>query len=340
MDSERQVAGLVCRGAARSDRRAADILVLSATEATKRVRDAPCKGGRVAVYHREAMSIPGPPGPLDGATSPGLPGAIRAIGKLAIVFAVVLAVSATCITSGGTTEVREAEFSVVPGALVSADADNAAFTVRVGSAGIVRVSATLRNPSYVNYYVSPSIATTPAPDVLISAHVPDVAATRASSAIELEVPPDVRLVIKTTNGAIRIEGGLIGGGELATTEGDIALSSAAGTYIASTTNGNVTLEDVEGTFRANTTSGSVQFSGVVSGSGASRLETGNGNIEVLLKDEPDLQIRASNENGPIRVDRQGLHDVVELERSAFGTYGAGSGKLLLMAALGSIDVRR
>ena len=77
------------------------------------------------MYHRATMSTRGRPEAVGNTTGPGLRNTVRAAGKLAAALGAVLAVSATCITSGGTTEIRESEFSVRPGALVSAEADNA-----------------------------------------------------------------------------------------------------------------------------------------------------------------------------------------------------------------------
>ena len=263
---------------------------------------------------------------------------VRFVLKITVPLVAVLTLSATCITAGGPAEVREAQFEVVSGALVSADADNATFVVRVGPPGQVSVSATLRNAGYVDYYVSPSVYVSPAPDVIISALVRESAATRANSTIALRVPDDARLQIRTTHGTIEIEGALLGGGELITSDGDIVVRSASGDYQAETTNGDVSLEHVEGTFRVKTTNGSIRFSGKLSGTGTSRMETTNGSIDVLLLGEPDLAIEASTKNGPISAE--GLDEVVASERSLSGTYGSGAGKLELAASLGSIDVRR
>jgi len=263
---------------------------------------------------------------------------IRLIGKMSIPLAAVLTLSATCITAGGPAEVREAQFKVAPGALVSADADNSTFIVRIGRPGQVSVSATLRNAGYVDYYASPSVYVSPAPGVVISAHVPAHAATRANSTITLRVPRDARLRIHTTHGAIEIEGALAGGGELVTSNGNIALRSVRGDYRAETTNGDVILENVEGAFSAKTTNGSIRFTGELSSTGISRMETTNGSIDVLLRGQPDLTVEASTENGPIRAE--GLGEVPAPDRLLSWTYGSGAGKLELAASLGSIDVRR
>ena len=263
---------------------------------------------------------------------------IRLIGKGLIACVAVLAVSATCITAGGPTEVREAQFRVVPGALVSAEADNATFIVRTGLPGFVTVSATLHNASYVDYYVSPSVHVSPAPDVMISAHVPSHAATRANSTIALWVPADARLQIRTTRGTIEIDGALAGGSQLITSDGDIVVRSVRGDWRAETTNGDVRLEDVEGTFWVKTTNGSIRFSGALSDTATSRMETTNGNINVMLRGEPHLTVEASNKNGPIGAE--GLTVAEEGERLLVGTYGSGGGRLELAASLGSIDIRR
>jgi len=263
---------------------------------------------------------------------------LRLIARVSIPFAAVLAVSATCITAGGPTETRRAEFRVVPGALVSAEANNATFIVHTGLPGLVTVSATLRNAPYVNYNVSPSVYVSPAPDVMISAHVPSHAATRANSTIALWVPADARLRISTTSGSIEVDAALAGGAELITSDGDIVVRSVRGDCYAETTNGDVSLEDVRGTFTAKTTNGAITFSGELSSTGTSRMETTNGSIVVVLQGEPDLTVEASTKNGPITAE--GLHRIAASERSLVGTYGAGTGRLELAASLGSIDVRR
>jgi len=263
---------------------------------------------------------------------------IRLIAKASVPFVAVLALSATCVTAGGPTEIREAQFKVAPGALVSADANNATFIVRRGLPGLVTVSATLRNAPYVDYYVSPSVHMSPAPDVIISAHVPSYGSTRANSTIALWVPADARLRIHTTNGAIDVDGALTGGGELITSDGDIVVRSVRGDWRAETSNRDVSLEDVEGTFNAKTTNGSIRFSGELSNTGTSRLQTTNGSIDVLLGGEPDLTIQASSKGGPIAAERLNVEQ--QGERLLVGTYGAGAGRLELAASLGSIRVRR
>lgn len=250
----------------------------------------------------------------------------------------VLTVAATCVTAGGPTRTLESQFAVVPGALVSADADNATFIVREGPPGTVAVSATLYNASYVDYYAWETVAVAPAPGVNISAHVPDYAATKANSTITLTLPPDVRLQITSTHGSIEVDGALIGGGELVTTEGNIVLKSTRGRYTARTTNSEIRLSDVTGTYNVATTNGSINFTGQLSSDGASRFETTNGNIEVNLKGDPDLAVEAVARNGPILVE--GLRDEVRSENRVTGVYGTGTGRLELAATLGSIEVHR
>ena len=263
---------------------------------------------------------------------------IRLIARASVPFIAVLTLSATCVTAGGPTEIREAQFKVAPGALISANANNATFIVRRGLPGLVTVSATLRNARYVDYYVSPSVHMTPAPDVMISAHVPSYGSTRANSTISIWVPADARLRIHTTRGTIDVEGPFTGGGELITSDGDIVVRSVRGHWRAETSNGDVSLEDVQGTLNAKTTNGSITFSGEMSSTGTSRLETTNGNIDVLLAGEPDLTIEASSKGGPIAAERLNVHE--QGERLLVGTYGAGAGRLELAAAFGSIQVRR
>ena len=263
---------------------------------------------------------------------------IRLIGKLSIPFAAVLALAATCVNAGGPVEVHKAQFKVVPGALVSADASNATFIVRRGLPGLVSVSATLRNAGYVDYYVSRTVYVTPAPGVMISAHVPSYAATRANSTIALWLPDDARLQIRTTHGAIEIDGALAGGGELITSDGSIVVRSVRGDWYAETTSDDVSLEDVEGTFKVKTTNGAIRFSGELASTGTSRMETTNGSIDVLLEGEPDLTLHAFNVNGTISAE--GLEVREKTERLLVGTYGSGTGKLHLAAGLGGIDVRR
>lgn len=128
----------------------------------------------------------------------------------------------------------------------------------------------------------------------------------------IQVPRDIELSVKTTNGGIEVNG----------VEGDVAFK---------TTNGGVRVTDAGGDVEGRTTNGGV-FVGLDPGAWEGNrvdLETTNGGIEVELPEDIDARVEARTTNGGVRV----AHPVTIQSQSRNrlkGTIGEG-GKALLRA---------
>ncbi len=118
----------------------------------------------------------------------------------------------------------------------------------------------------------------------------------------IQVPRETRLVLKTSNGEIRVRGT---SGDLtgATVNGNVEVTGVKGVVQIHTTNGEVHLASIEGSADAGTTNGAVQaeLKRLTPGT-AVELTTTNGDVTIALPGDLKADIDAATTNGRVRVD--------------------------------------
>jgi DUF4097 and DUF4098 domain-containing protein YvlB len=250
--------------------------------------------------------------------------------------------------NGGPTETRDDSFRVGASPVLVVSSENGRIEVETGSAGTVRVEATLRNAPKVRYEASQDGDT-----VRVEADV-ERGARKAGADIIVVAPPETEVNLETSNGMIEVEGlkasgtlrtsnGLVamtdieGAFDVRTSNGGIEVSDMAGTATLDTSNGLVSLKDVTGTFDVSTSNGPILFSGEMTPGGENRLETSNGGVTVELEGTPSVDLDASAGNG--RVTSKLSIEATRTETGHLvGTIGDGEAELFIRTSNGSVTI--
>jgi DUF4097 and DUF4098 domain-containing protein YvlB len=234
--------------------------------------------------------------------------------------------------------VHTAEYSLAKGATVTVNADNASVTVRRSQSEKTKVSATLRNPEKVKFFILPQ-GTEPSQELRISATVDDTAVGQEAGAhIELEVPDGVALAIDTSNGAVELTSVNLGEVNVVTSNGAINIQSSKGDFALTTSNGPLTITGSEGTFWTQTSNGAVNFDGKLLPTRSSRFKTSGGNINIRLSADADITLTITASNGTVTAE--GATTLREVSKVYTARYGEGNGSVTVETSNGNVSISR
>lgn len=157
--------------------------------------------------------------------------------------------------------------------------------------------------------------------------------------VEISVPADARLEVRTSNGNVKSTG-VAGPLVLHTSNGDIEAKGAVGRVDASSSNGDIVVEASNATLDLDTSNGSVTFTGTLVAGGSS-VRSSNGRILVTLPANLVFGIDASTSNGSVTCDfSENRSD--SGSNTLIGTVGSAtpSVSLILETSNGDIEIRR
>jgi hypothetical protein len=256
----------------------------------------------------------------------------------------VMALASSACTTQPAVSSEEADFTVGESATLKVTTLGGRIRVEAGSDNVIRVRAELRDIRRIKYEAIQS-----GDEVIVTAEKTGkwwFPAGNTEADIYVTVPANIALRLKTSDGAIEVQG-TTGGGILQTSNGDILLEEVKGDFEANTSNGAVeidtiegsafvktsngkaTLREAKGAFNVKTSNAAVSFSGEMTPGGSNRLVTSNGRIEVELTGTLSLNIDASTSNGEIsHPDIPILATKTETDHLV-GTIGAGEADLYI-----------
>ena len=278
----------------------------------------------------------------DGGLRPKQMGAMKNT-KLAVIVIIASAMALALGCGDGGTAAREQvqtvayAYRLAPGATVSVRASNSAVTVRRSDSDSLNVTATLRNPSRIRFFVLPT-GTEPVREILVSALLIDDKKGDASSGLALLVPDGVTLKINSTNGPLDVEGATLVDVNLVTTDAAVSVRSSRGDFTMNTTNGKLDVMGSAGTFWTQTTNGAIEFAGTIRSTRSNRFKTTSGDITVRLSGDPDLLMTVKAENGTVQADD--ATPVSEVDKVLTARYGEGAGKLDVETVNGNVRISR
>lgn len=226
-------------------------------------------------------------------------------------------------------------FEVQPGARVTLNAERAAVTVTRSPDNVVRIDSEIIDAAGINYYALPRTGL-PTSQLDVSAKLRSSQNTTASSKISLQVPEGVTLEVRTTAGAVELEGLSLPEATLNTTDASVTVRDASGRFNIRSVNGTLVMERFDGTVWAHADE-AVTFDGTIRAVRSNRLNSANGAIVVRMTDDSNVTARITAEEGEITTE--GLADVRRSGNSVTGTAGAGEGTLEVKSDQGSVNVR-
>ncbi|MCU0483320.1 MAG: DUF4097 domain-containing protein [Chloroflexi bacterium] len=224
------------------------------------------------------------------------------------------------------TETRQLALGGVTETLVVIETFNGPVTVRAGEPG--RVEATLEVTGTGTTRAEAdadraNVATTLEEEVgrvrLRAVYAPNPGSPgNRGAAATVMVPPGSELEIRTSNGAVTVDGvgaalrvvtsnaavtvaGSTGDTVVETSNGDVRLTAAGGMIDVRSSNAPVTVEATDAIVAVATSSGAVRFEGSLA-PGDSSFVSSNGPVEVALPAEATFAIDASTSNGRVIVD--------------------------------------
>lgn len=169
------------------------------------------------------------------------------------------------------------------------------------------------------------------------------------------VPNGLDLKLKTSNGSITFDKGLMGTAQLKTSNGSISIADYNGELDAETSNGSITILEHQGSVKAKTSNGSVKFEtekpvGDVSlRTSNGRVEmtlgemigqryevrTSNGSVNVTLSKESSFNLDANSKSGRVNCDFTNSRD-----KSVTQSVNGGGPDLVLKTSNGTISLRK
>ena len=283
--------------------------------------------------------------------------------SLAALAALLLALSAIAacraegpfaVTASGTQALDAALPATGPGLTVRVDMFNGPIQVRAGAAGRItaRVTTTGAGGSKADAEadrtkIQVTLEVNPDGSALLRAvYAPDPNSPnqRSASAV-VDVPPDVALDLRTSNGEVTSSG--IGGFlDVRTSNGVVRVAGANAGATIRTSNGHVEIEgaavlDVEtsnaaiilrgtgATVRARTSNAGISFDGTFSG-GAQSMETSNERIDLRLPAGASFDLDASTSNANVTLEGFEIRTTGTASRDTLqGTVGSGGPSITL-----------
>ena len=252
----------------------------------------------------------------------------------------------------GPTETRDDSFVVGESVRLIVNGVNGSIEVRTGSAGEVRVQATIRRANRIEYEVTQNGDTITAVGrrtgwALFGGN--------AGVSFVIAVPAQTDVELETSNGSIELSG-VEGSGSLETSNGKIVVEGVKGEFNGDTSNGSITIDGLEGSARIDTSNGRVDlrdvvgevdvetsngrifYSGDMTPKGRNRLVTSNGDVNVELRGTPSVALDASTSRGRVTSEFPILVSAMK-ERELAGTIGAGEADLFSRTSNGSVNIR-
>lgn len=173
--------------------------------------------------------------------------------------------------------------------------------------------------------------------------------------LTIYVPNGLDLKLRTSNGSINFDKGLMGTAQLKTSNGSINISDYNGELDAETSNGSITILEQQGSVKAKTSNGSVKLEtskpvGDVSLTTSNgrvemalaemvgqryEVRTSNGTVNVTLPKESSFNLDASSKSGRVNCDFTNSRD-----KSVKETVNGGGPDLVLETSNGTISIRK
>ena len=225
-----------------------------------------------------------------------------------------------CVLSGGNTLTKSETVDLANGALIEVVGENAAVHIHGVQSNTLKLNVTMNNAEFVDFYTQ-ILTGNPASHYLVSATTSTGGMTTANSLIEIGLPRDTKLIVRTTNKPVIIDSSILSYADISTSNGEIQIANSSGDFNLSTTNSEITVRSVTGEVNASTTNAHVWFEGVVDG-GSNSISTTNGDVAIRLKEGSNVSVSGDTHNGDVTVNGDDKSVIKDGDASTF-TYETG-----------------
>jgi DUF4097 and DUF4098 domain-containing protein YvlB len=212
-------------------------------------------------------------------------------------------------------KVVDRRFTVTPGGLLTVNADGARISVEGGDSTqvVVHMDVSGSQADLDDMKMSASQGEGGVTVEMRSQRVnwPNWGSRRKQASIEVTVPRNYRLEIRTTGGDIRLES-IAGPSRVRTSGGNIVARDLKGDLDGETSGGDVRLESLEGAVKVHTSGGDIHAAGV---RGDIKADTSGGDVRLF---GIDGRIRANTSGGNVQCELVGANRGISASTSGGG----------------------
>ena len=242
--------------------------------------------------------------------------------KTATTFLVALfSLAPVCVLSGGNTLTKSETVNLANDSLVEVIGENAAVHIHGVETDTLKLTVKMNNAEFVDFHTQ-ILKGNPASHYLISATTSTGGMTTANSLIEIGLPRNTKLIIRTTNKPIVVDSSILSYANISTSNGEIEIINSYGDFNLTTTNSEITVRSVTGEVNASTTNAHVWFEGVID-KGANSISTTNGDVAIRLEDGSNVLVSGDTHNGDVSINGDDKSIRKEGDTATF-TYGTGN----------------
>ena len=242
--------------------------------------------------------------------------------KTATTFLVALfSLAPVCVLSGGNTLTKSETVNLANNSLVEVIGENAAVHIHGVETDTLKLNVKMNNAEFVDFHTQ-ILKGNPASHYLISATTSTGGMTTANSLIEIGLPRNTKLIIRTTNKPIVVDSSILSYANISTSNGEIEIINSYGDFNLTTTNSEITVRSVTGEINASTSNAHVWFEGVVE-KGSNSISTTNGDVAIRLEDGSNVLVSGDTHNGDVTINGDDKSIRKDGDTATF-TYGTGN----------------
>ena len=242
--------------------------------------------------------------------------------KTATTFLVALfSLAPVCVLSGGNTLTKSETVNLANNSLVEVIGENAAVHIHGVETDTLKLNVKMNNAEFVDFHTQ-ILKGNPASHYLISATTSTGGMTTANSLIEIGLPRNTKLIIRTTNKPIVVDSSILSYANISTSSGEIEITNSSGDFNLTTTNSEITVRSVTGVINASTSNAHVWFEGVVE-KGSNSISTTNGDVAIRLEDGSNVLVSGDTHNGDVTINGDDKTIKKDGDTATF-TYGTGN----------------
>ena len=242
--------------------------------------------------------------------------------KTATTFLVALfSLAPVCVLSGGNTLAKSETVNLANNSLVEVIGENAAVHIHGVETDTLKLNVKMNNAEFVDFHTQ-ILKGNPASHYLISATTSTGGMTTANSLIEIGLPRNTKLIIRTTNKPVIVDSSILSYADISTSNGEIQIANSSGDFNLSTTNSEITVRSVTGEVNASTTNAHVWFEGVVD-RGSNSISTTNGDVAIRLTEGSNVSVLGDTHNGDVTINGDEKSVIKDGDVATF-TYGTGN----------------